>query len=60
MGWSSGEKESSFLKKRSKKLLSGCRGPGNYGATARIKVFGSFFKKNRFLKLVYEAVGVGT
>jgi hypothetical protein len=36
----------SFLKKRTKKLLYGCRG---LVGDSRAKVFASFFKKKRFL-----------
>jgi hypothetical protein len=37
----------SFLKKRTKKLLRGCRG---LLRDSRAKVFASFFKKKRFLR----------
>jgi hypothetical protein len=36
----------SFLKKRSKRLLRGCR---RVAGDSRVKIFGSFFKKNTFL-----------
>jgi hypothetical protein len=37
---------SSFLKKRTKKLLRGCRG---LAGDSRVKVFAAFFKKKRLL-----------
>jgi hypothetical protein len=40
------KESSSFLKKRTKKLLRGCRG---LVGDSRVKVFASFFKKKRFL-----------
>jgi hypothetical protein len=43
------EKSSSFLKKRTKKLLRGCR---RLLRDSRVKVFASFFKKKRFLRFL--------
>jgi len=42
----------SFLKKSTKKLLHGCRG---LVGDSRAKVFASFFKKKRFLPLLFVA-----
>jgi hypothetical protein len=39
-------REEFFFKKRTKKLLRGCRG---LAGDSRAKVFASFFKKKRFL-----------
>jgi hypothetical protein len=46
------ERKRSFLKKRTKKLLLGCRG---VVGDSRVKVFASFFKKKRFLKAYSRA-----
>jgi hypothetical protein len=45
-GWARRSESSSFLKKRTKKLLSGCRG---LVGDSRTRVFASFFKKKCFL-----------
>jgi hypothetical protein len=39
------QQSSSFLQKRTKKLLRGCRG---LAGDSRVKVFASFFKTKRF------------
>jgi hypothetical protein len=49
--------KSSFLKKRTKKLLQGCRG---LVGESREKVFASFFKKKRFLATLWHSTAIPT